>query len=401
MRDAFIVDAVRTPIGRHGGSLAGVRPDDMAAHIIKALLDRTGAPADEIDDVLLGCANQAGEDNRNVARMALLLAGLPVTVPGATVNRLCGSGLMAVADAARLIQTGDADLVIAGGVESMSRAPLVMAKADSAWARGNSTLFDTTLGWRFENPQMRALYGCDSLGETAEKVADLHNVTRDEQDAFALRSQQAWGAAHAAGRFADELAPITVQAGKATQLVAQDEHPRPNVTAADLSKLKPVFRVQGTVTAGNSSGINDGAAAVLVASEAGLKRLQGARKHPLARALASVVVGVEPALMGLGPVPAVQNLWGKTNLNATRVDLWEFNEAFAAQSVPCVKQLGIDPNLINVNGGAIAMGHPLGCSGTRITVTLLHELARRRGAVGVAAMCIGVGQGIAMAFERC
>ena len=401
MRDAFIVDAVRTPIGRHGGVLAGVRPDDMAAHVIKVLLKRTGAPPAEIDDVLLGCANQAGEDNRNVARMALLLAGLPVTVPGATVNRLCGSGLMAIADAARLVQTGDADLVIAGGVESMSRAPLVMAKAEGAWARGNATLFDTTLGWRFENPQMRAQYGCDSLGETAEKVADLHKVSRQEQDEFALRSQQAWGAAQAAGRFDDEMAPIEITSGKTRSVVTQDEHPRPHMTAADLAKLKPVFRPQGTVTAGNSSGINDGAAAVLVASEAGLKKLHGARTGPLARAMTAAVVGVEPALMGLGPIPAVQKLWAKSELRAGNVDLWEFNEAFAAQSVPCLKALDVDPARVNVNGGAIAMGHPLGCSGTRITTTLLHELARRRGRFGVAAMCIGVGQGIAMGFERC
>ena len=400
LREAFIVDACRTPIGRYGGALAHTRPDDLAAAVIKALVSRTGAPPEEIDDVLFGCANQAGEDNRNVARMAVLLAGLPVTVPGATVNRLCGSGLMAVADAARLVQTGDADLVIAGGVESMSRSPLVMSKADTAFGRGNVTLFDTTLGWRFENARMRSLYGCDSLGETAEKVAALHNVSRDDQDAFAVRSQQAWGAADAANRFADELVPVEVTSGKKASLFSRDEHPRPETTARDLSRLAPVFRVDGTVTAGNCAGINDGAAAVLVASAEGVRRLTGLHKGPMARVVTSSVVGVEPALMGLGPIPAVQRLLRKAALSIGDIDLFELNEAFAAQSIPCITALGIDSSLVNVNGGAIAMGHPLGCSGARMTTTLVHELARRHGKFALASMCIGLGQGIAMLFCR-
>jgi 3-oxoadipyl-CoA thiolase len=400
MRDAFIVDAVRTPIGRYGGALAHVRPDDLAAIAIKSLMKRTGAPLGLIDDVLFGCANQAGEDNRNVARMALLLAGLPVQVPGATVNRLCGSGLMAVADAARLVQCGDADLVIAGGVESMSRAPMVMPKADSPFARGNVTMYDSTLGWRFENPQMQRLYGCDSLGETAEKVADLHKVTRDAQDAFALQSQQAWAAADAANRFADELIPVTVSDGKTTVIVSRDEHPRPDVTAAELARLRPIFRANGTITAGNCSGLNDGAAAILVASEAGLKKLTGSRSSSMVRAVASAVVGVEPSLMGLGPIPAVKRALQKSSLSVSNIDLVEINEAFAAQAVPCVAELGIDRSVVNVNGGAIAIGHPLGCSGARMTATLIHELSRRKGRYAMATMCIGVGQGIAMVFER-
>lgn len=400
MKDAFIVDAVRTPIGKYGGALSHVRPDDLAALAIKSLMERTGAPLGLIDDVLFGCANQAGEDNRNVARMALLLAGLPVQVPGATVNRLCGSGLMAVADAARLVQCGDADFVIAGGVESMSRAPMVMAKADSPFGRGNVTIFDSTLGWRFENPEMHRLYGCDSLGETAEKVADLHKVTRDAQDSFALQSQQAWAAADAANRFADELVSVTVSVGKSTVTVSRDEHPRPDVTATELARLRPIFRATGTITAGNCSGLNDGAAAVLVASEAGLKKLTGSRSTPMARAVASAVVGVEPSLMGLGPIPAVRKALQKSSLTVSDIDLVEINEAFAAQAVPCIAQLGIDRSVVNVNGGAIAMGHPLGCSGARMTATLIHELSKRESRYAVATMCIGVGQGIAMVFER-
>jgi len=380
--------------------LSQVRPDDLAAHAIKALMERTGAPLDLIDDVLFGCANQAGEDNRNVARMALLLAGLPVQIPGATLNRLCGSGLMAIADAARLVQCGDADLVIAGGVESMSRAPLVMAKADTPFGRGNVTMFDSTLGWRFENPQMQRLYGCESLGETAEKVADLHKVTRDTQDAFALHSQQSWSAANAANRFAEELIPVTVPSGKTTQTIGSDEHPRPDVTAGELGRLRPIFRPNGTITAGNCSGLNDGAAAVLVASEEGLKRLTGLHNTPMARAVVSAVVGVEPSLMGLGPIPAVKKALWKASLHIANIDLVEINEAFAAQAVPCITELGIDPKAVNVNGGAIAMGHPLGCSGARITATLVHELSKRQARYGLATMCIGVGQGIAMVFER-
>ncbi|MCG5052590.1 MAG: acetyl-CoA C-acyltransferase [Myxococcales bacterium] len=401
MTDAFIIDAVRTPVGRHGGALALVRPDDLAALVIAALVTRTGAPPEAIDDVLFGCANQAGEDNRNVARMALLLAGLPVTVPGATVNRLCGSGLMAVADAARLIQCGEADLVIAGGVESMSRAPLVLPKAEDAFARGHVTAFDTTLGWRFENPRMAELYGCDSLGETAERVAERYGVSREAQDAFALESQRAWAAAHAAGRFAEELVPVPVpgKKGVATQ-VAVDEHPRPDLDEAALSRLRPVFRAHGTVTAGNAAGINDGAAALLLASEAGAARLTGARRTPLARVVGGAVAGVEPGLMGLGPIPATQKLLGRLGLSAQDVGLVELNEAFAAQALPCIDQLGLDPAAVNVNGGAIAIGHPLGCSGARLASTLVHEMNRRGTLRGLATMCIGVGQGIALLFER-
>jgi 3-oxoadipyl-CoA thiolase len=397
-REAFIVDALRTPIGRHGGALAGVRPDDLGAIVLKAIVARTGVDPAAIDDVVFGCANQAGEDNRNVARMSLLLAGLPVSVPGVTVNRLCGSGLQAVADAARAIATGEADLVIAGGVESMSRAPLVLPKATEPWARGDVTAHDTTLGWRFVNPKMQSTYGTDPLGETAEKVADRHQVTREAQDAFALRSQRNWAAAHAAGRFADELVKVEVPARKGPpKIVAADEHPRPDATAEALAALPPVFRkTGGTVTAGNSSGINDGAAALLLASEAGLARLGSARRS-LARVLGTAVAGVEPSLMGLGPIPATRRLFDRLGLGPADVTLAEVNEAFAAQAVPCVRELGLDPDRVNVNGGAIALGHPLGASGARMLTTLVHELRRRGGGTGLATMCIGVGQGIALA----
>jgi 3-oxoadipyl-CoA thiolase len=397
VRAAFIVDALRTPIGRYGGALAAVRPDDLAATVIQALVARTGVDPGAIDDVVLGCANQAGEDNRNVARMSGLLAGLPVSVPGVTVNRLCGSGLSAVADAARAIACGEADLVIAGGVESMSRAPLVMAKAGEAWARGNVTAFDSTLGWRFVNPRMEALYGTHALGETAELVADLHHVTREDQDAFALESQRRWAAAQAAGVFADEIVPVAVPARKGPpQSIAVDEHPRPETTAADLAALRPAFRKSGgTVTAGNSSGINDGAAALLIASETALARLG---KQPLARVVASAVAGVEPKHMGLGPIPATRRLLERAGLRAGDLDLIELNEAFAAQALPCLRELELDPARVNVNGGAIAIGHPLGCSGARLAGTLAHAL-RRRGGRGLASMCIGVGQGIALLLE--
>ena len=397
VRAAFIVDALRTPIGRYGGALAAVRPDDLAATVIQALVARTGVDPGAIDDVVLGCANQAGEDNRNVARMSGLLAGLPVSVPGVTVNRLCGSGLSAVADAARAIACGEADLVIAGGVESMSRAPLVMAKAGEAWARGNVTAFDSTLGWRFVNPRMEALYGTHALGETAELVADLHHVTREDQDAFALESQRRWAAAQAAGVFADEIVPVAVPARKGPpQSLAVAEHPRPETTAADLAALRPAFRKSGgTVTAGNSSGINDGAAALLIASETALARLG---KQPLARVVASAVAGVEPKHMGLGPIPATRRLLERAGLRAGDLDLIELNEAFAAQALPCLRELELDPARVNVNGGAIAIGHPLGCSGARLAGTLAHAL-RRRGGRGLASMCIGVGQGIALLLE--
>jgi 3-oxoadipyl-CoA thiolase len=399
LRDVFVVDAVRTPIGRHGGALAEVRPDDLGALVIRELVRRTGADPAAIDDVLLGCANQAGEDNRNVGRMSALLAGLPVTVPGGTVNRLCGSGLMAVGDAARAVAVGDADLLIAGGVESMSRAPLVMPKAGEPWARGNVTVYDSTLGWRFVNPKMEELYGTHALGETAELVAEKFAVSREDQDAFALASQQRWGAAHAAGRFAAELVAVEIPQRKGPpKRVEVDEHPRPETTAAQLAALKPAFRKErGTVTAGNSSGINDGAAALLLASAEGLERLG---RPALARVVTTAVAGVEPKHMGLGPIPATRKALARAGLAAGELDLVELNEAFAAQALPCIRELGLDPARVNVNGGAIAMGHPLGCSGARLVTTLVHEMKRRKARLGLASMCIGVGQGIAAIFER-
>jgi 3-oxoadipyl-CoA thiolase len=389
---------VRTPIGRHGGALAEVRPDDLGAIVIRELVRRTGVDGGSIDDVLMGCANQAGEDNRNVARMSLLLAGLPVTVPGGTVNRLCGSGLMAVGDGARAVAVGDADLLIAGGVESMSRAPLVMPKAGEAYARGNVTAYDSTLGWRFVNPRMEALYGTHALGETAELVAEQYGVTREEQDAFALTSQQRWGAAQAAGKFAAELVAVELPQKKGPpKRVEVDEHARPETTAAQLAALKPVFRKErGTVTAGNSSGINDGAAAVLLASAEGCKRLG---REPLARIVVTAVAGVEPKHMGVGPIPATRKALARAGLQATQLELVELNEAFAAQSIPCVRELGLDPARVNVNGGAIAIGHPLGCSGARLVTTLVHEMTRRKAKLGLASMCIGVGQGISTILE--
>jgi 3-oxoadipyl-CoA thiolase len=398
LRDVFVVDAVRTPIGRHGGTLAEVRPDDLGAIVIRELVRRTGVDPAGIDDVLLGCANQAGEDNRNVARMSALLAGLPVSVPGGTVNRLCGSGLMAVGDGARAVAVGDADFVVAGGVESMSRAPLVMPKASEPWARGNVTAFDSTLGWRFVNPRMEELHGTHALGETAELVAELYKVTREDQDAFALASQQRWAAAHAAGRFAAELVPVEIPQRKGPpRKVEVDEHPRPDTTLAQLAALKPAFRkTGGTVTAGNSSGINDGAAALLLASEEGLKRLGRAA---LARVVATAVAGVEPKHMGIGPIPATRKALARAGLTTNGIDLVELNEAFAAQALPCVRELELDPARVNVNGGAIALGHPLGCSGARLVTTLVHEMARRKSRLGLATMCIGVGQGISAVFE--
>ena len=399
LREVFVVDAVRTPIGRHRGALADVRPDDLGALVIADLIRRTGADPASIDDVQLGCANQAGEDNRNVARMSALLAGLPPSVPGATVNRLCGSGLEAVIDGARAIAVGDADLIVAGGVESMSRAPLVMGKAREAYPRGDVTAYDSTLGWRFVNPRMEALYGTHPLGETAELVAELYAISREEQDAFALQSQRRWAAAQAAGRFADELSPVELAVKKGPpKRFEVDEHPRPATTAAELAALAPVFRkIGGTVTAGNSSGINDGAAALLLASEAGVKRLG---RPPIARFVASAVAGVEPKHMGLGPIPATKKALARAGIAIRDLDLVELNEAFAAQAIPCVRELGFDPTTVNVNGGAIAIGHPLGCSGARLVTTLVHELARRRANFGLATMCIGVGQGSAAIFER-
>ena len=399
LREVFVVDAVRTPIGRHRGALADVRPDDLGALVIGDLIRRTGADPASIDDVQFGCANQAGEDNRNVARMSALLAGLPSSVPGATVNRLCGSGLEAVIDGARAIAVGDAELIVAGGVESMSRAPLVMGKAREPYPRGDVTAYDSTLGWRFVNPRMEAMYGTHPLGETAELVAELYAVSREEQDAFALESQRRWAAAQAGGRFTDELCAVelAVKKGPAKRFDI-DEHPRPATTAAELAALAPVFRkIGGTVTAGNSSGINDGAAALLLASEAGVKRLG---RPPMARFVASAVAGVEPKHMGLGPIPATKKALARAGIAVRDVDLVELNEAFAAQAIPCVRELGFDPSTVNVNGGAIAIGHPLGCSGARLVTTLVHELSRRRANFGLATMCIGVGQGSAAIFER-
>jgi len=399
-KPAFIVDAIRTPIGRLGGALSAVRPDDLAAGVIAALVARTGVDPGGIDDVIFGCTNQAGEDNRNVARMAALLAGLPVQVPGVTVNRLCASGLQAVADAARLIGSGEADLVIAGGVESMSRAPLVMAKAQEGFARGDVTAHDTMLGWRMINPKMQALYGVDTLGETAEQVADLHQAGREAQDAFALRSQQNCLAAQQAGYFDGEIVPVEIPQKKgAPIIVAKDEHPRGDLTLSALARLSPVFRKNGTITAGNASGINDGASALLLASEEGLKHIAHVRFSGV-RVVGSAVAGVEPRKMGLGPIPATQKLLARLGLSVSDLDLVELNEAFAAQCLPCIEQLALDPERVNVNGGAIALGHPLGCSGARITTTLVHELVRRDARRGLATMCIGVGQGMSVVIER-
>ena len=397
MREAWIIDAVRTPIGRHGGALAPVRPDDLAAVTIRALLDRNSFPAEDLDDVIFGCTNQAGEDNRNVARMALLAAGLPVEVPGHTVNRLCGSGLQAVASAAQAIRAGEGGAFIAGGVESMSRAPLVMLKPERGFARGAPPLADTVLGWRFANPRLPDEWTI-SLGSTAEMVAREFGVTREEQDRFAARSQRKAAEAAQAGRFASEIVPVTVprRRGEPVEVVC-DEHPRPETTVEDLARLRPVFERGGTVTAGNSSGINDGAAALLVV-EGDAARARGLQ--PMAVLRATAVAGLEPQRMGMGPVPATRRCLERGGLAAGDLDLIELNEAFAAQAIPCVRELRLDPGRVNVNGGAIALGHPVGCSGARILATLLHEMARRDAALGLATMCIGVGQGIAAAVER-
>jgi 3-oxoadipyl-CoA thiolase len=389
MPRAVILSAVRTPIGRYGGALAEVRPDDLAATAIAAAVERSGVSAGEIEDVWFGCANQAGEDNRNVARMAALLAGLPESVAGVTVNRLCASGLSAVVGACHAVVAGDGDLFVAGGVESMSRAPLVMAKPERAFPRGNQTIWDSTLGWRFPNPRLEEMLPLESMGETGENVAERWQVSREDQDAFALQSQQRWAAADAAGRFADELLPI----GE----LARDEHPRPGTDAEKLAALKPAFKQGGTVTAGNSSGINDGAAALVIASEEKAKAL-GA--ETLGVFVGSAVAGVDPRVMGIGPVPAVRKLLARVGIDAGEVALVELNEAFASQSLAVIRELGLDPEKVNVNGGAIAIGHPLGMSGARLVVSLLHELRRRGGHYGLATMCVGVGQGQAALFER-
>ena len=394
-RAPVIVAAARTPIGRYGGALREVRPDDLAALVIHTVLERASVRGDDVDEVVFGATNQAGEDNRNVARMGLLLAGLPDSVPGVTVNRLCGSGLEAVNDAARRIRTGEADVVVAGGVESMSRAPLVMLKPSEAFPRGERTLYDTTLGWRLVNPRMVDLgYHPIGLGETAENVAERYGVSRDEQDEYALGSHRRAVAAQDAGRYVEEIVPVRLADGSC---VERDEHPRRDTTLDKLAKLKPAFRAGGTVTAGNSSGINDGAAAVLVVSAAKAREL---RLVPFARIVASAVAGVHPDYMGIGPIPATRAALRRADRSMAQVDLVELNEAFAAQVLPCVRELGIDGEKLNVNGGAIALGHPVGASGARMTTTLVHEMARRKAKVGLATMCIGVGQGIATVFER-
>jgi len=398
LREAWIVEAVRTPVGRYGGALAGVRPDDLAATVLEAVVARSGIDPSIIDDVILGCANQAGEDNRNIARMALLIAGLPVEVAGQTVNRLCGSGLQAVASAAQAIAVGDADVVIAGGVESMSRAPLVTLKPESGYERGNRELVDTTIGWRFVNPVLDAKYPTLSLGETAERVAAQWNVSREDQDAFALESQRRAAAAASSGVHAEEIVPVKIPQRKGEPiLVERDEHPRPETDAASLAKLRPAFLEGGSVTAGNASGINDGAAALLV-MEAGRARALGLK--PLARVVATSVAGVDPSVMGIGPIPAIRKLLERTGLSAKEIGRVELNEAFASQAVACIRELGLNPATTNIHGGAIALGHPLGASGARMLVTLTRELTRSGSRFGIASMCVGVGQGIAMLVER-
>jgi len=397
MEEAVILSAVRTPIGRYAGSLKDVRPDDLAALAITEAVRRANIDAGSVEDVILGCANQAGEDNRNVARMALLLAGLPIEVGGQTVNRLCGSGLQAINSAAQAIQTGAGDTFVAGGVESMTRAPFVLSKADSAFSRAMN-LQDTTLGWRFVNPRLSALYHPYSMGETAENVAERTRISRAEQDAYALRSHQRAVAAQQSGRFTEEIVPVPIPQKKGEAvLVALDEQPRSDTTLEKLATLKPVFRTDGSVTAGNSSGINDGAAALVLMAR---NRAQRLGLIPRARIVASAVAGVDPAYMGLGPIPATQKVLQRTGLSIKDIDVIELNEAFAVQVLQCVRELEIDEEKLNVNGGAIALGHPLGCSGARLVVTLLHELERRGGRYGLATMCIGVGQGIATIIER-
>jgi acetyl-CoA C-acetyltransferase/3-oxo-5,6-didehydrosuberyl-CoA/3-oxoadipyl-CoA thiolase len=398
LKEAWIVEALRTPFGRYGGALSSVRPDDLAATVLEAVVARSGINADDIDDVILGCANQAGEDNRNIARMALLIAGYPVEVPGQTVNRLCGSGLQALAAAANAIAVGDAEVVVAGGVESMSRAPLVTLKPESGLERGNRELVDTTIGWRFVNPRLHAKYPAISLGETAERVADQWHVSREAQDDLALTSQQRAASAAASGVHAEEIVPVSIPQRSGEPIVVdRDEHPRPDTTAAALAKLKPAFVADGTVTAGNASGINDGAAALLVVES---ERARALGLKPYARIVATAVAGVDPSVMGAGPIPAIKKLLERTGLTVADIDRVELNEAFASQAVACITELGLDPAKTNVHGGAIALGHPLGASGARMATTLVRELRRSGGRYGIAAMCVGVGQGIAMLVER-
>jgi 3-oxoadipyl-CoA thiolase len=398
MKDVYLVDAVRTPMGRHGGALASVRPDDLAAHVIRSLVERNDVPVEEIDDVFWGAANQAGEDNRNVARMAALLAGLPVEVPGATVNRLCGSGLEAVNAGYRLIRVDEGEIVLAGGSESMTRAPFVMSKAAKAFDR-NVEIYDTAIGWRFVNPRLHERYGSDSMGATAEIVGESHGISRQAQDEFALESHRRAVAARDEGRFKDEIVAVEVpRKGQPDPLVVDaDEPPRPDTTIEKLARLKAAFKGDGTVTAGNSSSLNDGASAILLASQ---EAVDSRGWRPLARIVTSAVAGVEPRMMGVGPVHATNKALARAGLNVGDIDLVELNEAFAAQSLACIKELGLDHERVNVNGGAIALGHPLGCSGARILTTLVHEMVRRNARYGLATMCIGVGQGIATIVEN-
>lgn len=397
MKRVYVVDALRSPIGKYGGALASVRPDDMLAEVIKALIARNPSiDLEEIEDVIAGAANQAGEDNRNTARMAALLAGLPPSVGGNTVNRLCASGLQSIMGASRAILCGDGELYIAGGAESMSRAPYVIGKAEGVMDRGQK-MYDTTMGWRFVNEKLSELYHPYGMGETAENVAQRWGITREEQDIFAFKTQEKYQAAHEAGRFAEELVPITVSLGRGqTKIVDKDEHPRLS-TLEKLGELKPAFMKNGTVTAGNSSGINDGASALLLASEEAVKKYQ---LEPLAIIKSRAIAGVDPAIMGIGPVPATQKALQRAGLTIADIGLAELNEAFAAQCIAVIRDLGIDEEIVNVNGGAIALGHPLGCSGSRISTTLLHEMKKRNVKYGLASMCVGVGQGAAIIFEK-
>ena len=393
LREAVVVAAVRTPMGRFGGQLKDVRPDDLAAIVLREVVSRAGVDAGDVEDVIFGCANQAGEDNRNVARMGLLLAGFPIEVPGQTVNRLCGSGMQATIAAVREIQAGGADVMISGGVESMTRAPWAMSKPDAPFARGPQTIYDTSLGWRFINPKMAEMYGTLQMGETAERVAELYEVSREDQDRFAVQSHQRAVAAQRAGRFGSELTPVVVPQKKGEPIsIESDEGPRADASMETLGRLRPVFQEGGTVTAGNASSLNDGASALLLMSRPEAER-RGLR--PLATFVSSASVGVEPSYMGIGPVPATRRALAKAGLSSRDIDLAELNEAFAAQAVACVRELGLDEQIVNVNGGAIALGHPLGSSGSRLVGTLIHELGRRGGGIGLASMCIGVGQGIA------
>jgi 3-oxoadipyl-CoA thiolase len=398
MKAVYVIDALRTPIGRYGGALSSVRPDDLLALSIKAIMQRNPAvPTEAIEDVIAGAANQSGEDNRNVARMALLLAGLPVTIPGVTVNRLCASGLQAIMDGSRAIANGDGELIISCGVESMSRAPFVMSKPAEAFSR-KAEIFDTTLGWRFINQRLADLYYPYGMGETAENVARQWGIGREEQDRFAWASQQKYAEAFSAGKWADEMIPVPVETGKGSKdVVETDEHPRVS-TLEKLAALKPAFAKDGTVTAGNSSGINDGSAAILLAGEEAVSKYN---LKPMARVVSMAVAGVDPSIMGIGPVPATRKALAKAGIDLRDIGLVELNEAFASQSLACIHELGLDPSVVNVNGGAIALGHPLGCSGVRISTTLLHEMAKRKVRYGLATMCVGVGQGAAVIYELC